>query len=244
MREGVLIGADEAAEDLLSWWWDCYARHERRPVAIVDFGMTEKARGWCEARMTVIPLEERAEVARKEAVAEMHVQAWSKRYTDQLWRSRKAWFQKPRACLLSPFDHTLWLDLDCEVCEPLDSLFGAWEKDIELAIVRGEPWFSEFQIFNSGVLLFDRKAPFLAEWCRLCAERQDNVMGDQDVLLELILLGKVKIKELLTLYNWLMFMGFAPGIVIAHWASSAGKDYIRKYGGLQRLSITEKVEGA
>jgi hypothetical protein len=236
MQEGVLIAADEAAEYLIPWWWNHYSRSNHRPVAIVDFGMSEKSKTWClKQQILVIPFEESFVVEPKENITSDRVKEWTGRYRGALWRSREAWFKKPAACLLSPFELTLWVDLDAEVCQSLDSLFGEWKEGLELAIVRGEPWFSQYQIFNSGVFLFHQKSPFLNKWNQLCQEQSEVVMGDQDFLTELILEGKIAFKELSPLYNWLMYAGFRPGIVIAHWVAGWGKEYIKKFGGLQLL---------
>ena len=242
MRQGILIAADQAAEDLIPWWWKNYSRFNDRPVAIVDFGMSEQSKVWCRKRMEVIPLQEQDSfVVPKDKIAPNRVEEWKGRYSGKLWRSREAWFKKPMACLLSPFELSLWLDLDTEVCASLNILFAEWESGIELAIVRGEPWFSRYQIFNSGVFLFHQESSFLKEWNRLCQEKNEAVMGDQDILTELILEGKIPFKELSPLYNWLMFAGFRPGIVIAHWACGWGKEYIKKFGGLQKLLKRKKL---
>lgn len=42
-----MIAADQAAEEFISWWWNHYSRFNGRPVAIVDFGMSEEAKAWC-----------------------------------------------------------------------------------------------------------------------------------------------------------------------------------------------------
>jgi hypothetical protein len=60
-------------------------------------------------------------------------------------------------------------------------------------------------------------------------------MGDQDVLTSMLLEGKIRYKEMSPLYNWLMYSGAQPGIIIAHWAAGWGKEYIRKFGGLDSL---------
>ncbi|MGH2639857.1 MAG: hypothetical protein ACRDF4_11365, partial [Rhabdochlamydiaceae bacterium] len=87
-------------------------------------------------------------------------------------------------------------------------------------------------VYNSGVILFRRGSPFLKEWDLRCHKQNGTMMGDQDVLTEILLEGKIPFKKLAPFYNWLMYSGIQPGIVIAHWAAGWGKEYIRKYGGL------------
>jgi hypothetical protein len=109
------------------------------------------------------------------------------------------------------------------------------DKSFDLGIVR-EDFHKEWRpLYNSGVMLFRKEAPFLLEWHKECEKQSGIMMGDQDVLSALIIEGKIKIRELPTAYNWLMYAGIHPGIIIAHWASDWGKEYIRKFGGVHAL---------
>lgn len=235
MKEGILIGADQGAEKLLSWWWSNYSRYNHRPVTLVDFGMSKTVQAWCKDRFTVLEnfLTQSIQVASD--IEPNLVKTWKKRYRGPLWKSRQAWFKKPAACLLSPFDITLWLDLDCEVCGSLDPVFAAWEDQIELALAREDFRLSQQEMFNSGVLLFRKSAPFLQQWNDRCQKYNDTMMGDQDVLTDMLLKGEIAFKELPPIYNWPMYAGITPGILIAHWVAGWGKKYIRKFGGLHTL---------
>jgi hypothetical protein len=232
MTQGVLIGADQHAEELIPWWWSCYSRHCSLPVAIVDFGMSHKRRLWCQKRMQVIPLIDAISVTPKASVTSVHRKLWKRQYRGPLWQAREAWFKKPTACRLSPFEVTLWLDLDCEVCAPLDDLFLAFEKEIDLAIALQDTSLDAPPVYNSGVLLFRQGSAFLKEWDLECHLHNEVMMGDQDVLTQILLAGRAPFKVLSPYYNWLMYRGVEPGIAIAHWAAGWGKEYILKYGGL------------
>lgn len=236
MKEGILLGADQIAEELIPWWWSHYSRYNDRPVALVDFGISSKGRSWCQKRMHMIPLPHEASfVQPPEEISIEQSKVWERRYHGPLWESRNAWFKKPQACLLTPFERTLWIDLDCEVCGALDPLFEEWEEGIELGIAREDFKFSQQDMFNSGVILYQQGAPFLKEWNRRCQEQNAIMMGDQDILTAMLLGGNISFKELSPIYNWLMYAGILPGIVIAHWAGGWGKNYIRKFGGLHTL---------
>jgi hypothetical protein len=232
MKHGILIGADKSAEELLPWWWKHYSRHCSLPVAVVDFGMSKKALAWCKKHMQLITLKTSSSVTPKNLIAPEDLKRWKKEYHGPLWKAREAWFKKPKACLLSPFDITLWLDLDCEVCGPLDSLFNELQPDIDLAIALQDFRPGTPTVYNSGVLLFRKKSPFLKEWDQLSQTHNGSMMGDQNVLTSILLKGKIRFKQLSPYYNWLMYRGAEPGIVIAHWAAGWGKEYIRKHGGL------------
>ena len=236
MLEGILIGADQQAEHLLPWWWSYYSRYNQRPVALVDFGMSQQGKDWCQNRAQVITMPEIQFVKAPEEIDPHLAKTWKKRYGGPLWQSRQAWFKKPLACLLTPFDRTLWLDLDCEVCGSLDPLFMEWDDSIDLSIVREDLRLAKQAIlFNSGVMLFRKGSPFLQAWHELCQKQNNVMMGDQDVLTSLLLEGAVAFKELSPLYNWPMCGGVTPGILIAHWVSGWGKEYIQRFGGLHTL---------
>ncbi len=230
MQKGILIGSDSKTEWLLPWWWKYYSQYNDFPVAVADFGMTPKMVQWCQKRFQVFSLNYSHDFVQKKSVLSKKLaKKWQATYKGDVWEAREAWFKKPLACLETPFDLTLWMDVDCEVCGSLKPLFDQKEKGIELSIVR-----EESQDYNSGVMLFPKKAPFLKKWAQLCIENNDQYMGDQNALTELILTGKVPIKELDAKYNWQMIKGFSDSIVVAHWCAW-GKEYLQKFGGLHKL---------
>ncbi len=234
--EGILIAADRNIEDLIPWWWNSYARYDNRPVAIVDFGLSKEVLQWCQDRMQILSFSyDDSFICPKEKISQGNIKRWTKGYRGPLWKARQAWFKKPQACLLSPFNLTLWMDIDCEVCGPLDALFAEWEEPLELAIAKQDIRFSRRLAYNSGVFLFRQESPFLHRWNSLCRKQNKNMLGDQDILTCMLVKNQVQFKELSPFYNWLMYRGIHPGIVIAHWAAGWGKEYIRRFGGLQTL---------
>jgi hypothetical protein len=221
MKKGILVASDRNIEWLLPWWWKYYSKYNNYPVAFVDLGMSDPMKKWCEEKGQVISLAADVDVRENK---EAHL----------VERHRKAWFKKPFACLQTPFDLTLWLDVDCEVCEPLDRLFGQWEPGVQLAVARENKNTIEY---NSGVLLFPKEASFLQEWARLCLEKNENYISDQNALTELLLEENIPFRELDQIYNWMMveeFPGFHASIVIAHWCGKT-KEHIRRFGGLHDL---------
>ena len=234
MQPGILIGSDQNTEWLLPWWWKYYSRYNNFPVAIADFGLSSNMLKWCQKKAQVISLRDSNRVAQKSALSKKRAEEWSKIYHGDLWQARKAWFKKPLACLQTPFDMTAWIDIDCEVCGPLQPLLESFQKDAELAIVQ-----EETGDYNSGVLVFSKNAPFLKKWARLCMEQNDLYMGDQNALTALISKKKIKVQELNSRYNWLMSRGYVDSIVIAHWCAW-GKEHLRKFGGLHDLLEKEK----
>ncbi len=236
MEQGILIGSDASAEWLIPWWWKRFSEFNSRPVCVVDFGMSKKMRAWCQKKMEVIPFSlEPVYVRQKNEIALEQLKLWKKQYRGPLWKAREVWFKKPGACLLSPYDLTLWIDLDCEVCASLDPVFAEVQEGVELVIGRQDFRLDAPVLYNSGVILFRKMSPFLHEWNQGCQTQNGSKMGDQDVLTSMLLEGKIRYKEMSPLYNWLMYSGAQPGIIIAHWAAGWGKEYIRKFGGLDSL---------
>ena len=234
MKKGILIGSDSKTEWLLPWWWKYYSRYNNFPVAIADFGMTPKMRRWCEKKGQVFSLKcPKDFIQKKSGLSKDIAQKWQATYKGDVWQARQAWFKKPLACLQSPFDLTVWMDIDCEVCGSLNPIFEVYDKGIELALVRDERTVEEHN-YSSGVMLFPQNAPFLKKWAKLCIEGNDKYMGDQNALTDLILARKVRFKELSPIYNWIMFQGYNVSVVVAHWGAW-GKEHIRRFGGLHDL---------
>ncbi len=240
MQKGILIGSDDKTEWLLSWWWRYYSKYNDFPVAIVDFGMTPRMVKWCQKKFQVISLKAPQDfVQQRSALSNNLAKRWQETYIGDVWQAREAWFKKPLACLQTPFDLNIWMDIDCEVCGSLSPIFEVFEKGIELALVRDERTVEEHN-YSSGVMLFPKNAPFLKKWAQLCLEGNDRYMGDQNALTDLILAKKVQFKELSPIYNWIMFQGYNVSAVVAHWGAAWGKEHIRRFGGLHELFKDKK----
>jgi len=243
MKKGILVASDRKTEWLLPWWWKYYSRYNDLPVAFVNFGMTPKMLQWCRKRGRVLSLKGPQDfIQKKNALPEKLAQAWQATYKGDVWQARQAWFKKPLACLQTPFDLTVWMDIDCEVCGSLKPLFKEWQPDIELALVRDERSIEEHN-YSSGVILFSKDAPFLKAWAQACLWENGKFMGDQNVLTELIISRKIPYKELHPIYNWIMFQGYNVSVVVAHWGGSWGKEHIQRFGGLHELLGIKVGEG-
>ena len=82
---GVIVGTDNGIEWCLPWWWKYYQKHNSLPVTFFDFGMTEKARAWCEKRGDVISfiLDENI-IKKREAIDPKLVAKWEE-YAKKGW---------------------------------------------------------------------------------------------------------------------------------------------------------------
>jgi hypothetical protein len=235
MEKGILIGSDSKTEWLLPWWWKYYSLYNDFPVAFADFGMSSKMRSWCKKRGEVIDLKCPKEfTSQKKSLPKNVAHAWQSIYKGDVWQAREAWFKKPLACLQTPFDMTVWMDTDCEVCGSLKPLFEEWEEGIELALVRDERSVEEHN-YSSGVMLFQKNVPIIQAWAELCLTSNQKYMGDQNALTDLLLTKKFSFKELSPIYNWIMFQGYNVSVVVAHWGAGWGKEHIQRFGGLHDL---------
>ncbi len=243
MKKGVLVGCDFRSEWLLSWWWDNYIQENTLPVTFADFGMSESARSLCLERGSILEVPSN-QVAPKETIALTELKKWENSYSQDVWEARNGWFQKPRAMSLSPYEITLWLDLDCEV---LGSLLPLYElpKEYQIALAK-EPEHGQevllnegFRlegeiIYNSGVVVFRKQASVIKRWEEESLLKTDSFVGDQNLLSRIIFMEKYPVAEIPPVYNWRMAYGPSLDAVIIHWVGW-GKQYIKHYGGLRNL---------
>src|SRR5579872_4291468 len=116
-ERGVLIACDEKQEWLLPWWWENYSQENTLPVLLVDLGISEETRCWCQQHFRIIDFAlEQNFVAPKEKLSKKVRSSW-KIYGKEFWQARNCWFIKPHLMLQTNFRSTLWIDLDCEVLD-------------------------------------------------------------------------------------------------------------------------------
>lgn len=155
---------------------------------------------------------------------------------DTSFEAFDGWFKKPAAMVDASrrADKVCWIDTDCEVLGPLDSI---WEytqpnklsmvEDIPWSKRRGETW------HNSGVVLFENRPNILDEW--YVAVKNNPKVGDQEVLHEIVKEGfrrDIHIHSLPTKYNVLRLMTLdgmqVPDTLIRHHTGAKGKDHIKR----------------
>ena len=225
--KGVIVGTDRAMEWLLPWWWKYYSLHNDFPVTFIDFGMSQKALRFCKERGLVIPC----------------AMAGLKTYSEEIFKEEKGWpvdnirdwrgvvFKKPFAMSFSPYDTTVWMDLDCEVCSSILPLFCLLSPESDFAITKHEG--GQGIYCNSGVVVFKKGSSTLEAWKSFCLLEAQKFFADDVALTHLIVSKKVSITELPLKWNWLMHYGPNPFALICHWACEPGKEFIKKHEGFQ-----------
>ncbi len=246
---GVLIAVDAQQEWLLPWWWSNYIQENSLPITVVDLGMTADARAWCAMRAHVInSTVDISTIKQREAFDQEQIQKWEEIYGKEIWKARQAWFQKPQAMQMTPFDLTLWLDLDCEILGSLKPLFELLPNEAELGLVReplirqGDPALLLGEVlYNSGVVLYRKESSLIRKWAGEARNSNAIFWGDQLLLSRLIFAEKFSVCELPEIYNLQPTSGINPQAVIIHWIGSWGKEYIRKHGGLRKELFLYKI---
>jgi hypothetical protein len=227
--KGVIAGCDANQEWLLPWWWEHYSKHNSYPVAFFDFGMSEKAIAWCKAIGQYVKLPQNPNFL-KEPSLKLRAQ-FGNRDESAVRNLRLAWFQKPFACLHTPFPLTCWIDLDCEVKGDIEPLFQTVKDEDEIALVP-EPEYVQKKLcelgtidqgetsYNDGVIAFRKGAKIIDQWIDVSTHQNDEFLGDSETLTRTIYLHRPALKELPSIYNWKMNQGPNPESLINHYIST------------------------
>jgi hypothetical protein len=238
-RFGVLCGAEKSQEWMLPWWWARYCEHNTFPVTFFDFGMTEEMKSWCAERGKVCSVElDPFCIAPRSDIRKELVTYWEELYGWTVWNSRRTWFKKPFAFLNSSYKTGVWIDLDCEVLDSLESLFSCLTPGSQLALAR--EYFTDHLLrfdpnvrYNGGVVVFEHGSSLIEKWAE-CGITQNHLFcGDDQLLSHLIFLQRLDVVELKDIYNWRMARGLNLNAAIVHWTGEGGKAYIRTHGGLK-----------
>lgn len=216
-----MVACDQGQEWLLPWWWDHYRSRNDFPVAFVNFGMSVKAKKWCRERGILIPFKGPRNFVTKIKDPEL-IQKWEGVHGQGVWKLRKAWYNKPFAMLQSPFEKTVWTDLDCEIVGSLAPLF----KLEKVAVARERSIVEEDLGYNSGVVVYPKNSSSIHKWAKACVALNHRYLGDQDILTALIDKGSIELIELPDIYNWRMKFGTNFEAVIIHWVGGWGKEMI------------------
>jgi hypothetical protein len=221
--KGIVVAADISQEWMLPWWWNHYRKHNDAPVAFVDLGMSFEKKLWCTERGGHIPLRVVDFAAEESEVDPAISSQWKSDFGKQFWECRNAWFKKPLACLKSPFEQTIWLDLDCEDRGPLAPLF-----DHSFALAEDQFQHPlDYLTYNSGVIAFSKNHPLLKEWANACIRLHADFRGDQEVLSYLLAEQKAAIDILHPRYNWSRCQAENSDAVVLHWHGAIGKSVIK-----------------
>ncbi|MFA5250198.1 MAG: hypothetical protein WC371_02165 [Parachlamydiales bacterium] len=234
---GVLVALSSKLEWILPWWWHFYASHNSYPVTFVDFGLSKKAQKWCREKGSLVRLKSIAPFMTAEKLIDQNLmQDWRKWYGAFKPQMRKCWFQKPLAMLQSPYQKTLWLDIDCQIRGPLEPLFQALEN-FEIACMPEDAASQKIHrrfkltqkdqlLYNSGVVAYIHGSKTIEAWAKAVPKNNHLFFGDQDLFSEIVYQNQTPVHNLPPTYNALLPNGFKPQDLIRHYMGSEGKQQI------------------
>jgi hypothetical protein len=246
-KKGIVVAISKEQEWMLPWWWQNYSNHNSFPVAFADFGMSSTAKKWCKKRgqLLSMPKWPKSYVANKKQIPLQVLEKWKKHFKSIcILDSRHYWFQKPFAMIKTPFEKTVWLDLDCQVMKPLDPLFD-YLQDHEFGCVKeamvtqarryysGLIEMGEF-LYNSGVIIYRQHASILPKWAKASLSHNHLFWGDQELLSNLIFQNNEQVCELPNTFNWFYNWKVNPEAVILHYITLKGKEKIKEQ--MEKLS--------
>jgi hypothetical protein len=176
---GILSICDREYEWMIPWWFYSIRRFSSLPLHIIDIGLSIEMQNWCNRySIGMTPFSIQKFPIQKEDLNKNLKTAWENDYLGDLWKNRQVWFAKPEALLFSPFQKTLFLDLDCEIVAPIDGLL---EKQTPFAICENPYYDQEDYRFNSGVILYEKR-DIIHQWALKSYEESEKRMGDENVL--------------------------------------------------------------
>ncbi|MEM7174414.1 MAG: hypothetical protein AAF443_00590 [Chlamydiota bacterium] len=259
-QRGVVIGCDQQQEWLLKWWWNHYVEQNTFPVTLFDFGISCAARLWCQKRLNVVSFPPPrslflskgqltciSKLAEEEAwpssssnrpsgsfsAPSRHI-LWPNRVAHYVWAVRPIWFAKAFCLARSPYQETLWLDLDCEVKQSLSLLFASSSLGDGFALTRDAPHYvaafqkcgalrAGVQGYQAGVIAFHRSSPVLHSWIDACYTLCNQEFSEQSTLSHLLHRSRFAFTSLAEDNNWLFPEIANPKAVIIHHTGASSK---------------------
>ncbi|WP_420421722.1 hypothetical protein [Simkania sp.] len=233
MSQGIITGTNARYEWMLKLWWHYYSQTNTYPVTFMDFGMSKSARLWCESKGDVITISPPKGVPTvEEKIDPSKKREWEVAYKNP-WESRKCWFYKPFAFLKTPYEQTLWLDIDTFVIKPLSSLF---ELDLNRIALTQDCYRSynptkllpEEVSYATSIVGYTKNHPLIEKWAQKAQEWSHLFLGDQEILSRLICEDKAPITPLSPIFNAKPRANLSPDTFIVHFGSVGKSELYRK----------------
>lgn len=238
-NKGILIIADKNQEWILPWWWFNYSKLNTLEVSFVDLGMSKKARSWCKTKGRVLSFQKPPINLSKETVSKDLQQKWELR-AKSVWEKRKIWFLKPFALLQTPYDETIYMDLDCEVKTNLKALFSYCEHPSEFSAAYEMDIFQKYyqqekeilpeeKVINSGLIIYKKTCSFIKLFAEKAQTHHPKFWGDQNLFQRLIFENQIPFNPLPSQYNFLPHPKLDhTNASIVHWGGESGKARIQE----------------
>lgn len=229
-EKGVICGVDCFQFWLLAFFLNRYHSFNNFPITIFDFGLNSWQKSWIASRYSLKTIDCIDGFIKDESEIDLEKQKlWESNHGSEFWSYREKWFKKPFACIKSPYEKSLWLDVDCEVLGPINDLFDCLEGDCDLAMVEDPKKSNQgYRIFNSGVIAFKKTAQVISLWAQHSLDLNDRFKGDQDVLSFLIHERRFALQIIPEIYNCSYLSENVKNCIILHWMGSTAKNLLRE----------------
>jgi hypothetical protein len=198
--KGVLVMSDKEQEWMLPWWYENYSRYNSLPVHFVDIGMSDEMKKWCKQYGSFSSLPP---------------------------VPLKNWFKKPYALMKTPFLHTVYMDIDCEVKGPLEPLFEYAEPiGMSMDLV------NNFTVSNvpvsTGLIVYEYGNELITKWAQDTNYNSQFMRGDMDIMQVILQNTKMEFNEIPADLHWVRIRGENDNALVYHWSGKVGKDHILK----------------
>lgn len=244
-KNGIIIGSDKNLEYLIPAWRIIYNKSNKLPVTFFDFGVSCAMKNFCKSHFNYINLEKSIEI-KKSNIDLKNQSNWEEFYQNDFWDKRNGWFKKALACKHSPYELTLWIDLDCLVYKDLSLLFSMANNVPFLSLAADENSRMDLQlkldirnerekIYNSGVILYSKNHPIIEEWADQCIHKNHLFIGDQHALSRVIYEKNWPIFLLPKEYNWPYHEEKKTDVVIEHFFGLGKKNLLEEILFFQKV---------
>ena len=196
--------------------------------------MSKSARNWCETKGTVLTASDQL----LKQITQAQKEKWQDLHPDEIWNDRAIWFKKPLFLSMTPFEHSVWIDVDAEVKNPLTPLFD-YLKDSHFAVCQDVPrgiavrrekglLLTDENAFLTGVIAYHSTSPLLKKWTENCLTRNDVFFSEQDALNRTIYEEKIPLEILPSGFNYAPCTDcpLPENLVIYHHPFTVGKNQI------------------
>lgn len=212
--DGILIGSDEEFESWIPWWYFNYSKYNSFPIAIADFGMSKKMLDWCAQKWEIIKVDPPEGLFEKRI--EPYLSQVESKFIPQKAKIWACWYLKPFILLQSPFQRTLWIDIDTLIRKSISELYEYAREphQISMGIEEPEEKVNRLvpmgilrkgdKLFNSGVIVYLHKAEIVQQWAKATLEDEGFYLGDQQIFSKMVSKMDYEIPVLPKKYNWLV----------------------------------------
>lgn len=209
MKHGVLTGCNEDQEWMLKWWWKNYTKHNAFPVTFCDFGMSPGAKKWCQTKGNILTFDPQSIQLKNASEAQ-----WKNQVSLSTWNRRAIWFAKAFILEQTPYEKTVWTDIDCEILGQIDPLFELAESQDGFAIAydnkentqeakRLKTIDQDVLVLQAGVFSFKINSPVIPAWIKYCLQNLESEISDQSAISHLHAKNSFNLTILSNKYNWL-----------------------------------------